>query len=608
MKKLYFLVIVAHVLVINLTVLGQGEPIILEAEDADVGSEFNILTDGDITYITIGTDVVNTGNPGRSERVLTFEVTFPDSGYYDFYARVRVGYAADNDDSFFYGTDFGTMDVESDDDWIRVNNISGIGFSEPDEYVYGVGGAPNGEWKWMNFSENTGDETPIVFHVEPDNLTLTFQIGGRENGLDFDKIAFCNADLYYTVSNLDNGEAGIEDPPIEIVVPDGPPLATGKCKYLGSAYSEYQALYFERLWNQVIPENGGKWGSVEVDRDVMNWDALDSAYYLAKNNNFPFNLHVLLWGNQQPTWIETLTTQEQREEIEEWFDTLAARYDDIDVVQVVNEPLHAPPNSIGHGNYIDALGGTGSTGWDWIIEAFTLARNYFPESELMINDYSIVNNQSTAQNYIQIIELLQAEDLIDAIGIQGHAFSTGAAASEMKANLDLLAETGLPVYVTEMDIAGATDDTQLSEYQRIFPVFWEHPAVKGITLWGYRPGLWISNAQLLNADGSERPAMTWLIDYVSNTYFDGDCIVTSLTDEPAFTITLFPNPAINGNFTISGLENISSLRILNLNGRLISELEVSNHTMEIQIEAAPGVYLIQCISGKGNLYKKIILN
>ena len=144
----------------------------------------------------------------------------------------------------------------------------------------------------------------------------------------------------------------------------------------------------------------------------------------------------------------------------------------------------------------------------------------------MINDYSIANSQSRAQDYITIIELLQAEDLIDAIGIQGHVFSMGASASTMTANLDLLAETGLPVYVTEMDIAGATDDAQLSEYQRIFPVFWEHPAVKGITLWGYRPGLWTSNAHLLNNDGSERAAMTLLKGYISSTNFDSDCIVT----------------------------------------------------------------------------------
>ena len=46
----------------------------------------------------------------------------------------------------------------------------------------------------------------------------------------------------------------------------------------------------------------------------------------------------------------------------------------------------------GNGNYIEALGGDGATGWDWIINAFTLARQYFPNAKLMLNDYSITND------------------------------------------------------------------------------------------------------------------------------------------------------------------------------------------------------------------------
>ena len=44
---------------------------------------------------------------------------------------------------------------------------------------------------------------------------------------------------------------------------------------------------------------------------------------------------------------------------------------------------------------------------------------------------------------------------------------------------------GLPIHITELDIPGNDDPVQLANYQRIFPVFWEHPAVAGITLWGY---------------------------------------------------------------------------------------------------------------------------
>src|SRR5690606_17068950 len=35
---------------------------------------------------------------------------------------------------------------------------------------------------------------------------------------------------------------------------------------------------FTRYWNQITPENEGKWGSVEGTRDVYNWAPVDRIY------------------------------------------------------------------------------------------------------------------------------------------------------------------------------------------------------------------------------------------------------------------------------------------------------------------------------------------
>jgi len=48
------------------------------------------------------------------------------------------------------------------------------------------------------------------------------------------------------------------------------PIANGSTKFLGSAWSSGQNTNFQNYWNQVSPENGGKWGSVEGTRNVMN--------------------------------------------------------------------------------------------------------------------------------------------------------------------------------------------------------------------------------------------------------------------------------------------------------------------------------------------------
>jgi endo-1,4-beta-xylanase len=505
----------------------QNEPVVLEAEAAARGSAFNLLTADTVQYITINS-TVGGGNPTAETRVATFTVDFPAAGTYELYVKLRVGASTFNDDSFYYANGFGLKPVSTDNTadggWILANNLANpVGYTLPSDKVVGGGLAAAGVWKWVKLTAFDGGEPPVAGFVVPAGaLTQTFQIAGREDGLDLDKIAFGLQGVFFTVNDLDNRLPGTTEPPPPPYTPPGPPIATGQAKFLGSAWSQAQSTSFAAYWNQVTPENGGKWGSVEGTRDVMNWTDLDNAYNVAKANGFPFKFHTLIWGNQQPAWIETLSPAEQLVEITQWFDAVAARYPDMDYIDVVNEPLHDPPGSPGSGggNYINALGGSGASGWDWILNSFRMARARFPNAKLLINEYSVTNNPTDMQRYVEIVRLLQAENLIDGVGVQGHAFSTRVVTpmSVHIANLDLLASTGLAVYVSELDIDGPTDEIQLEDYKRIFPVFWEHPAIEGITLWGFRPGHWrtAQGAYLVLDNGAERPAMKWLQAYVQN--------------------------------------------------------------------------------------------
>jgi endo-1,4-beta-xylanase len=534
-RRIFFLLIFTSCILLN----AQNVPVIIEAENGILGDEFNTLTDGDVTYVTPLNDNPAL-SPGVAGRVITFNVNFTDSGTYRLFFRIRVGSGAGSDDSYFYGNGFGTKDAASDPDWITCNQMNVAGFSIPSDVVEGQGAAINQIWKWICVSDYAGYDPPITFRVEEGSLTQTFQIGSRENGLDIDKIAFGRAGLYFTVSNLDNGEAGSLNPPGEFII--GPPLAYGLDKFLGCAFGPDSRTDFAGYWNQVTPGNAGKWGWVEGTRDNMVWTDLDEAYQVAMDNNYFYKHHVLVWGNQQPAWIETLDSAEQRAEIEEWFSAVAERYPDVDQIEVVNEPLHDPPNQAGNGggNYIQALGGNGVTGWDWIIEAFRLARQTFADSvSLMINEYSIINSTTSTDQYRDIIDLLQADSLIDAIGIQGHAFSQDVQNYAILRNLDTLAATGLPIYVTEMDVDGETDLKQVRNYMRLFPLFWEYPAIKGITLWGFRPGMWRTDtrAYLIDAQGNERPAMLWLRAYLMGEFIPNETInVTSVSGATAIEV------------------------------------------------------------------------
>jgi hypothetical protein len=89
----------------------------------------------------------------------------------------------------------------------------------------------------------------------------------------------------------------------------------------------------------------------------------------------------------------------------------------------------------------------------------------------------------------------------------------------LKECIDSLSTAGLPIYSSELDLAGS-DEEQLDWYQKIFPILWEHPNIHGVTLWGWTDSwlLRISNPKdaRLIINGRERPAMEWLREYVED--------------------------------------------------------------------------------------------
>src|ERR1035437_6937751 len=119
-----------------------------EAGFGALGSNFTNGTDGVVNYISISTDTVNSGNPGNASRVATCSVTFPEAGLYQLYARLRTGPGTFNDDSMFYAASFGSKSPTLNSDWILVNGLAGVGFSNSTDVATGSGSLGSGMWKW----------------------------------------------------------------------------------------------------------------------------------------------------------------------------------------------------------------------------------------------------------------------------------------------------------------------------------------------------------------------------------------------------------------------------------------------------------------------------
>jgi endo-1,4-beta-xylanase len=310
------------------------------------------------------------------------------------------------------------------------------------------------------------------------------------------------------------GDGGVIAPPRDAGqgTPEAgrPPPPSGK--YVGNITTRGQVRSdFAAMWNQITPENEGKWQSVEGTRNAMNWAGLDRVHDYARQHGLIFKQHTMVWGSQQPTWLQGLAAAQQRAEVEEWIRLFCERYPDVDQIDVVNEP---PPHTTPA--YLQALGGTGASGYDWIVQAFKWTRQYCPNATLILNDYNTIEYSADNTRFINIVKAIKAAGApIDAVGAQAHdAFKLPT--DTVKMFIDKLAsETGLPVYISEYDLDLADDARQQQVMQSQITMFWSHPAVRGITLWGYVVGAtWRPNTGLMSSSGAPRPALSWLLDFL----------------------------------------------------------------------------------------------
>ena len=337
-------------------------------------------------------------------------------------------------------------------------------------------------------------------------------------------------------------------------------LADGGAKFLGNITTSSQIRSdMGTYWNQLTNENGCKWGSIHsVDnsgKSVFNFNGFDSCengYKWAKEKpgERHFKFHALIWGSQKPDFLCTaknpgITVEKTKQYITEWFDAVAAKFPDLEYIDVVNEAIWAGNNyhsgynkpatgaegistddpSCGGTYIIDALGGdrvvNGKHQYDFVKTAFEMARERWPEAKLIYNDYNTLSWQMNEG--IEMIQTLLANGApIDFYGQQAHDCK-GMSKSDFESKLTRIHnETGLPLLISEYDIGEADDQKQKNDYANQIPFMWETEWIGGITIWGYINGAtWAANTGIMEKDGRKRAAMVWLEEYFANNLDKG---------------------------------------------------------------------------------------
>lgn len=392
-------------------------------------------------------------------------------------------------------------------------------------------------------------------------------------------------------------------------------ISACKGKYLGNIIPNAPQTDYNKYWNAVTAENSCKWQSVEYTRDVFNWTYADIAYNFAQDNHLAFRYHTIAWGSQYPKWIEEISkdVNEFQSEIEEYMSAISERYKYIDQIDVLNENLHkntwnGKEHAAGTPFFREGLGGEGSTGYDWLIWLFEKAREYFPNSKLVINDYELENNFDGIDEMLEAIKILRDRGLIDGFGTQAHYFNVdGISSDNLKKSLNAMAKGGVPIYVTELDMRGGqesenNEDEQLSSYKKHFPIYWEHPDVAGVTLWGYISGSTWATGTGLFMNGNEKAALQWLQEYLSNknticypfcnTSNCSNIVSTTNKDNQAETI-FYPNPAQN-TLNLKHNDQTLTIELFDILGKKQFELknnEQGNTSIDIS-SLRNGVYTV----------------
>jgi GH35 family endo-1,4-beta-xylanase len=298
-------------------------------------------------------------------------------------------------------------------------------------------------------------------------------------------------------------------------------LSSNPDKFLGNITTRYQMdagggvpKYYE-LWNQVTPENESKWGSVEGTKGSYNWGC-DTPFNYAKKYGFTYKFHALVWGAQYPNWFSSsMSIKDRYNAIVKWFDAVKKKYDTLPMIDVVNEAVGT--HQAGNPMMKESLGGGGKTGYDWLIKAFELAYERFPNSILIYNDYNTF--QWNTDEYIDLVRYLRdAGAPIDAYGCQSHDLTDCDFNKFKTAETKIQDALKMPMYSTEYDIGTTDDNLQLKRYKEQIPYMWEKDYCAGITLWGYIYGAtWTTDGNSgIYKNGQERPAMTWLKEYMAS--------------------------------------------------------------------------------------------
>jgi GH35 family endo-1,4-beta-xylanase len=297
--------------------------------------------------------------------------------------------------------------------------------------------------------------------------------------------------------------------------PDGNTVATDE-QWMKAAMYKY--------FNYGVSGNSFKWSGIQSQHIKPNYKDFDNAVRWTQKAGWDLRAHTLLWGgndaHSMPDWVRKLPTPAAITDTCKMRVTREmTRYKGIiKEYDVINEPL------TGHADWLRKTVGD-SILWN----CFKWAHAADPDAQLYINDYNVEYNWGQAVEYRDLIlKIKKMGGPVTGVGIQAHFWDCCRPnTDELVKNLNIIAEAGLPIRLTEYDWGtNLTEKQQVQDFIKVATIAFSHPSVNGMISWGLSDkGAWRANTGYFDAQHRPKLAADTLLYYTKKkwaTNFDSE--------------------------------------------------------------------------------------
>ncbi|RLN23899.1 uncharacterized protein C2845_PM07G03360 [Panicum miliaceum] len=294
-------------------------------------------------------------------------------------------------------------------------------------------------------------------------------------------------------SQAEDGVSGVAGANIQVIqVQNSFPI--GSCITKAGIQNPEYVDFFTKHFDWAVLENELKWYYTEAVQGQVSYADADELIDFCDRHGKPVRGHCIFWAveNAVQPWVRALNGDRLRAAVEARLRGLVSRY-------AGRFPHYEVNNEMLHGAFFQQR-----LGDDVNAHMFRETARIDPAPALFVNDYNVESANdpnATPEKYVALVTDLQRRGApVGGIGIQGHV--THPVGDIICDALDKLAVTGLPVWVTELDVSAADEAVRADDLEIVLREAFAHPAVEGVMLWGFMQGhMWRSHGQLVNADG-----------------------------------------------------------------------------------------------------------